>query len=115
MIKYLNSDLLKIDKNSNKNVDIYYIGYITIKENLSIHSANPLCLFIDKLDGHIKEKNRYKYWILASANNSKVVLIQYTEHWNEIKYLIQTTKALKQVGMKKSAWKSNSIQMKIYL
>ena len=115
MIKYLNSHLLKIDKNSNKNVDIYYIGYITIKENLNIHSANTLCLFIDKLDGHIKEKNRYKYWSLASANNSKVVLIQYTEHWNEIKYLIQTTKALKQVGMKKSAWKSNSIQMKIYL
>ena len=26
------SDLLKIDKKSNKDIDIYYIGYVTIKK-----------------------------------------------------------------------------------
>ena len=41
-IKNFDSTLLKIDKNSCKNIDIYYIGYITIK-NISdyenIHSV----------------------------------------------------------------------------
>ena len=41
-IKNFDSTLLKIDKNSYKNIDIYYIGYITIK-NISdyenIHSV----------------------------------------------------------------------------
>ena len=44
---------LKIDKKSYKNIDIYYIGYITIKmidgyEN--IHSLKPVYLMIDEID-----------------------------------------------------------------
>ena len=31
-IKKFDSNLLKIDKKSYKNIDIYYIGYITIKK-----------------------------------------------------------------------------------
>ena len=31
-IKYFHSNLLKIDKKSHKDVDIYYIGHITIKK-----------------------------------------------------------------------------------
>ena len=31
-IKDLNADLLKIDKKSWKNIDVYHIGYITIKD-----------------------------------------------------------------------------------
>ena len=31
-IKNFNSNLLKIDKKSHKDIDIYYIGYITIKK-----------------------------------------------------------------------------------
>ena len=47
MINNINFDpnLLKIDKRSYKNIDIYYIGYITIKDigdYESIHSVNPL-------------------------------------------------------------------------
>ena len=43
-IKNSDSDLLKIDKNSYKNIDIYYIGYITKKnfDYVNIHSVNPL-------------------------------------------------------------------------
>ena len=53
-IKNFDLKLLKIDKTSYKNIDIYYIGYIKIKnignyEN--IHSVNPLYLIIDKTDG----------------------------------------------------------------
>ena len=32
-LKDFEPNLLKIDKNSYKNIDIYYIGYITIKKN----------------------------------------------------------------------------------
>ena len=32
-LKYFEPNLLKIDKKSYKNIDIYYIGYITIKKN----------------------------------------------------------------------------------
>ena len=50
------SSLLKTDKNSYKDIDIYYIGYITIKKNddcENIYSVNPLYLTIGKVDGHI--------------------------------------------------------------
>ena len=46
-IKNFHSNLLKIDKKSYKDVDIYYIGYITIKKFSdfgNIHSVNPLYL-----------------------------------------------------------------------
>ena len=35
-IKYFQSNLLKIDKKSYKDFDIYYIGYITIKSLISL-------------------------------------------------------------------------------
>ena len=45
-------DLLKIDKKSYKDIDIYYIGYVTIKKNgdcENIYSVNPLHLIIGKV------------------------------------------------------------------
>ena len=62
-IEDFDSILLKIDKKSFKNIDIYYIGYITIKkidDYDNIHSVNPLYLIIGKVDGFIKEKNGSK-------------------------------------------------------
>ena len=59
-LKYFEQNLLKIDKKSYKNIDIYYIGCITIKKNddqESIYSANPLYLRINHASGYIKEKN----------------------------------------------------------
>ena len=52
------SNLLKLDKILYKGIDIYYIGYITIKKNgdcEDIYSVNPLYPIIGKLDGHIEE------------------------------------------------------------
>ena len=46
-IEEFNSRLLKIDKKSYKDIDIYYIGYITIKmiaDCENIYSVNPLYL-----------------------------------------------------------------------
>ena len=52
-----NPDLLKIDKKSHKNIDIYYIGYITIKDiSERFDSVNPLYFIVGKPNGHIEEK-----------------------------------------------------------
>ena len=58
-LKDFEPNLLKIDKKSYKNIDIYYIGYITIKkidDYESIYSVNPLYLRIDHANGYIEEK-----------------------------------------------------------
>ena len=42
-----------------KNIDIYYIGYITIKKNddhENIYGANPSYVIIGEVDGHILMK-----------------------------------------------------------
>ena len=58
-IKKFHSNLLKIGKKSNKDINIYYIGYITIKKSgdcENIHSINLLHLIIHSATGHFKEK-----------------------------------------------------------
>ena len=85
-IKEFNSSLLKINKKSYKDIDIYYIGHITIKkigncEN--IYSINPLYLIISKVDGDIEcnsnehssaeEKNGSKYLVFHSTDVKKEV------------------------------------------
>ena len=52
-----NSNLLKIDKKSYKNIDIFYIGYIKIGDCENIYSVNPLYLIIGRVDGHTEENN----------------------------------------------------------
>ena len=50
MINIKNSDAnqIKINKKSFKNIDIFYIEYIKIKDpdNVNIHSVNPLLIII---------------------------------------------------------------------
>ena len=63
------SNLLKIDKKSYKDIDIQYIGYITIKKTdvcQNIYSVNHLYLIIGKVDGHIAETNGSKYLVFDS-------------------------------------------------
>ena len=72
--------MLKTDKNSYKNIDIYYTGYIKIKkidDYESIYSVNPLYLRIDHARGYIEEKNENKYLIFNSVNENKEVLKKY--------------------------------------
>ena len=82
------SNLLKIGKNTYKNIDIQYIGYITIKkidDYENICSVNPLYLIINEVDGYIEEKNRSKYLVFDSTDENKEVLKKYTELWDRIK------------------------------
>ena len=56
-IKNFDSNLLKIDKKSYNNIDIYYIGYITIKsisDYEGIHSVNSLYFIVGEVDGYIE-------------------------------------------------------------
>ena len=80
-IKEFDSILLKINKKSYKNNDIYYIGYMTMKyfDYGNIHSVNTLYLIINEVDGYIEENNGNKYLIFASADKNKEILTKYTE------------------------------------
>ena len=63
-IRNFHSNLLKKDKKPYKDIDIYYIGYITIKmfgDCENIHNVNPLYLVIHSSIGYFKEKNGEKY------------------------------------------------------
>ena len=91
-LKDFDAKLLKIDKKSYKNVDIYYIGYITIKkidDYQSIYSVNPLFLRIDHASGYIEEKNGNKYLIFDSFDKNKGVLKKYADVWDGIKNKIK--------------------------
>ena len=79
MINITNFDpkLLKVNKKLYKNIDIYYVGYITMKpiqnsDYVEINRANPLYLIIDEIDGHFEKKNGKKYLILDSTDKNKV-------------------------------------------
>ena len=76
MINITNFDpkSLKIDKKLYKNFNIYYIGYITMKDSdyVKIKSVNPLYLIINEVDGHFEEKNGNRYLILDSTDKNKL-------------------------------------------
>ena len=87
-LKNFESNLLKIDKKHYKGIDIYYIGYITIKkigDCENIYSVNPLYLIIGKVDGHIEENNGNKYLVFGSTDENKEVLKKYAELLDGIK------------------------------
>ena len=84
--------MLKIDKKSYKNIDIYYIGYITIKkidDCENIYSVNPLYLLVNHASGYIEEKNGNKYLIFDSVDENKEVLKKYADVWDGIKNKIK--------------------------
>ena len=89
-LKDFDAKLLKIDKKSYKNIDIYYIGYITIKkidDCENIHSVNPLYLLVNHASGYIEEKNGNKYLIFDSVNEKKEVLKIWEGIKNKIKVI----------------------------
>ena len=47
-IKVFDLNLLKIDKMSYENIDIYYFGYIRAKDHVNVHSVSPL--YLKKID-----------------------------------------------------------------
>ena len=76
-IKDFESNLLKIDKKSYKNIGIYNIGCITIKKTddcENIYNFNPLHLHITHANGKKKKKGVNKDLILDSTDENKELL-----------------------------------------
>ena len=73
-IETFDSNMLKLDKKSYKNLDIYNIGYVTIKKigyGYDINSVNPLYLKINNVNGYIEEKDSNKYLVFDSTDENK--------------------------------------------
>ena len=61
--------LLKIDKKSYKNIGIYNIWYITIKnidDCENIYSVNPLYLLVNHANGYLEESKYFKVKVNTS-------------------------------------------------
>ena len=74
--------MLKLDKKSYKDLDIYNIGYVTIKEIGSghdINSVNPFYLGIANASGYIEEVNEDKYLVFDVTDENKKLLKRYDD------------------------------------
>ena len=97
-IKSFHSNLLKINKKSHKDINIYYIGSLRIKKFSdceNIHSVNLLYLIIHPATGHFKGKNGEKYFIIDSRE-------KYEEVWSGIKSEIKTLNGGKELFYEKN-------------
>ena len=113
-LKDFDARLLKIDKKDYNEIDIYYIGYVTVKKIANcnnINSVNPLYLMINEMIGHFEEKNENKYLVLDDVDENKEVSKKYEEVWNGIKKEIETINGGKQIeyekDLKKIRFESN--------
>ena len=70
-IENFNSNDITIDKKSQKNILIYYNGYVTIKEYIKNYSVIPLYLIFRYMNGYFEEINENKYLKLVPTNESK--------------------------------------------
>ena len=80
------------DWQKTKNIDIYSIGYNTIKKNddcENINSTNQLYLLIDHANGYIEEKGVIKYLIFGSTDENTELLKKYNDVFNGIRDKIE--------------------------
>ena len=91
-IKVFDTNNIKIDEKSYKNILIYYFGYVTIKDSqyIKVNSVNPLYLIFNKENGYFQETNTSKYLMLVPTNNSKEKTKKYEELWSKIRDLIRS-------------------------
>ena len=86
-IKTFDSNNLKPDKKSYKDLDIYNIGYVTIKKigsGYEVNSVNPLYLRINNVNGYIEEVNEDKYLVFDVTYENKKLLKRYDDVFNGI-------------------------------
>ena len=89
-IKNCDRNNIKIDEKPFKNIVIYYIGHVTIKEYVKSYSVNPLNLIFRYINGYFEEANGNKYLILIPINESKQKIEKYEELWIKIRDLIRS-------------------------
>ena len=81
---------IKIDEKSYKNILIYNIRYVTIKEYVKTYNVNPLYLIFRYVNGYFEEINGNKYLTLVPTNESKEKIKKYEELWIKIRDLIRS-------------------------
>ena len=91
LIKLFDFDpnVLKLDKKTFKDIDIYYIGYFAKKVEYKTNTVNPLYLLIYKIDGFVEEKRGNKDLNIAFIDNNDEVLKKYKEALSGIKSCIE--------------------------
>ena len=92
-LKDFDASLLKVDKKDYKEIDIYYIGYVTVKKIANcnnINRVNPLYLMINDMIGRFEEKSGDKYLVLDDMDENKEVSNKYEEVSQGVKKEIET-------------------------
>ena len=91
-MKNFDPNNIKIDGKSYKDVLIYYIGYVTIKDLncVKINSVNPLYLIFSKVNKYFEEIIKNKYLMLVPTNESNEKIKKYKERWSKIRDLIRS-------------------------
>ena len=89
---YFDPDKIKIDKESYKNIAIYYIGYFTIKDSkyIKINSVDTLYLTFNNVNGYFEEINGNKYLMLLLTKARKEKIKKYEELWSKTWDLIRS-------------------------
>ena len=77
----LGPNRINIDEKSCKNILIYHIGYVMVKDlnYIKINNVNPLYLIINNINGSIKDSNGSKYLTIVSTGESKDTPEKYEE------------------------------------
>ena len=95
--------MLKIDKKDYNEINIYYIGYVTVRKIANcnkINSVNPLYLMINEMISHFEEKNENKYLVLDDVDTNKEVSKKYEEVWKVLKKKLKQLMVAKKLNMR---------------
>ena len=101
-LKDFDASLLKVDKKDYKEIDIYYIGYVTVKKIANcnnINSVNPLYLMINEMIGHFEEKNENKYLVLDDVDENKEVSKNMKKFGKVLKKKLKRLMVVKKLNM----------------
>ena len=114
--KKFDSNLLKMDKRSYKDIGIYNNGCITIKkldDYENIYSVNSLYLIIAHASGYIEEEGVNRYLVLDSTDENTELLKKYNDVLNGIRNKIKEINSDK-CDYEKDYMKINLILMMTY-
>ena len=103
-LKDFDARLLKVDKKDYNEIDIYYIGYVTVKKIANcnnINSVNPLYLMINEMIGHFEEKNENKYLVLDDVDENKEVSINMKKFGKVLKKKLKRLMVVKKLNIVK--------------
>ena len=103
-LKDFHTSLLKIDKKDYNEIDIYYVGYVTVKKIAdynNIDSVNPLYLMIYEMICRFEEKNKNKYLILDDVDEKKEILKNIKKFGRVLKKKLELLMVAKKLNMGK--------------